>query len=175
MRKRADVGAGVAALHELSREDLVERWRKIYGVMPPKGVRRELMIRAAAWHLQAKRLGGPSAETRRLLRSAISRVESELLARDKTMKPATAPDFNGAIDDPTTMDGEGTPIITSPQRTRRRLTPGARLMREWGGRTHVVDVIEGGYVFEAKVYASLTAIAGQITGVHWSGPRFFGL
>jgi hypothetical protein len=73
------------------------------------------------------------------------------------------------------MDGKDAPIVTSPPRTRRRLTPGARLMREWGGRTHVVDVIEGGYVFEAKVYASLTAIAGKITGVHWSGPRFFGL
>ena len=53
--------------------------------------------------------------------------------------------------------------------------PGARLMREWGGRTHVVDVIQGGYVFEAKVYPSLTAIARKITGAHWSGPRFFGL
>ncbi|WP_244484574.1 DUF2924 domain-containing protein [Mesorhizobium sp. Root552] len=49
------------------------------------------------------------------------------------------------------------------------------MLRDWNGKTHVVDVIEGGYVFEAKVYPSLTAIAGKITGVHWSGPRFFGL
>ncbi|MBL8583942.1 MAG: DUF2924 domain-containing protein, partial [Rhizobiaceae bacterium] len=33
----------------------------------------------------------------------------------------------------------------------------------------------GGYVFEAKVYPSLSAIARLITGAHWSGPRFFGL
>ncbi|KQZ12255.1 hypothetical protein ASD50_12850 [Mesorhizobium sp. Root552] len=62
-----------------------------------------------------------------------------------------------------------------PPRQRRKLQPGARLLRDWNGKTHVVDVIEGGYVFEAKVYPSLTAIAGKITGVHWSGPRFFGL
>lgn len=175
MRKRVDVGAEIAALHELSREELVERWHKIYGVLPPKGVRRELMIRAAAWHLQAKRLGGPSAETRRLLRSAKAKVESEMLARDKSIKPAREPNDDGASDDPATMDGGGASIVVPPPRTRKRLTPGARLMREWGGRTHVVDVIEGGYVFEAKVYPSLTAIAGKITGVHWSGPRFFGL
>lgn len=47
-------------------------------------------------------------------------------------------------------------------------TPGARLIREWNGRTHFVDVIEGGYVFEAKVYPSLTAIAGKITGTQGS-------
>ncbi|KQZ30885.1 hypothetical protein ASD50_16780 [Mesorhizobium sp. Root552] len=58
---------------------------------------------------------------------------------------------------------------------RKLVLPGARLLRDWNGKTHVVDVIEGGYVFEAKVYPSLTAIAGKITGVHWSGPRFFGL
>lgn len=58
---------------------------------------------------------------------------------------------------------------------RQILRPGARLLREWNGRTHVVDVIEGGFVYEAKVYRSLTAIAHQITGTHWSGPRFFGL
>lgn len=39
-----------------------------------------------------------------------------------------------------------------------------------GGRTHVVDVIEIGYVFEANVYASLTAIANTIAGVHRPGP-----
>src|SRR5690606_27645348 len=62
-----------------------------------------------------------------------------------------------------------------PKRQRRKLEPGARLMRDWNGRTHVVDVVEGGFVFEAKVYPSLTAIAELITGAHWSGPRFFGL
>jgi hypothetical protein len=39
----------------------------------------------------------------------------------------------------------------------------------------VIEVIENGFVFQAKVYKSLTAIAHQITGAHWSGPRFFGL
>ena len=175
MRAKPAIAAEVAALSDLSREELVKRWRKIYGSLPPKGARRELMIRAIAWHLQAKRLGGLPAETRRLLRSAISRVEGDILARDKRTAIANGGAVNTA-DGVELVAGDDPPATVSPTpRERRRLTPGARLMREWGGRTHVVDVIEGGYVFEAKVYPSLTAIAGKITGVHWSGPRFFGL
>lgn len=56
-----------------------------------------------------------------------------------------------------------------------RLRPGARLMREWRGKTHTVIVREDGFEFAGKVYPSLTQIAHIITGAHWSGPRFFGL
>ena len=48
-------------------------------------------------------------------------------------------------------------------------------MREWNGKTHVVDVVDRGFVFDGKSYRSLSAIARRITGAHWSGPRFFGL
>lgn len=52
---------------------------------------------------------------------------------------------------------------------------GARLVREWNGVAHVVDIVEGGFRYRDKTYASLTAIAKEITGAHWSGPRFFGI
>jgi len=52
---------------------------------------------------------------------------------------------------------------------------GARLVREWNGIAHVVDIVEGGFRYKDKTYASLTAIAKEITGAHWSGPRFFGI
>lgn len=56
------------------------------------------------------------------------------------------------------------------------LTPGARLVREWNGETHVVDAGEdGSFVWKETRYASLSAVARAITGVRWSGPRFFGL
>src|SRR5271169_4655102 len=55
------------------------------------------------------------------------------------------------------------------------LKPGARLVREWGGRTHTVTVTEGGFEYAGENYPSLTKIAKKITGAHWSGPRFFGL
>jgi hypothetical protein len=56
-----------------------------------------------------------------------------------------------------------------------RLKPGGRYLREWGGVTHVVEVEDGHYLWQGKPWPSLTAIAREITGAHWSGPRFFGL
>jgi hypothetical protein len=55
------------------------------------------------------------------------------------------------------------------------LKPGARLVREWRGRTHTVTVTEDGFEYSGTNYPSLTKIARKITGAHWSGPRFFGL
>jgi Protein of unknown function (DUF2924) len=55
------------------------------------------------------------------------------------------------------------------------LKPGARLVREWHGRTHTVTVSEDGFEYSGTSYPSLTKIAKKITGAHWSGPRFFGL
>ena len=55
------------------------------------------------------------------------------------------------------------------------LKPGARLMREWRGRTHTVTVTEDGFEYGGVSYASLTKTANKITGSHLSGPHFFGL
>jgi hypothetical protein len=56
-----------------------------------------------------------------------------------------------------------------------RPKPGARLVREWRGRTHTITVTEDGFEYAGTSYPSLTKIANKITGGHWSGPRFFGL
>jgi hypothetical protein len=55
------------------------------------------------------------------------------------------------------------------------LKPGARLVREWHGRTYIVTVTDDGFEFAGTTHASLSKIAKKITGAHWSGPRFFGL
>ncbi len=55
------------------------------------------------------------------------------------------------------------------------LRSGTRLTREWHGRTHHVQVVDGAFDYRDRHYRSLTAIARQITGARWSGPRFFGL
>ena len=56
-----------------------------------------------------------------------------------------------------------------------RLKPGAKLIREWQGETHTVAVLEDGFEWQGKQWRSLSVIAREITGSHWSGPRFFGL
>ena len=57
----------------------------------------------------------------------------------------------------------------------QRIRAGARLVREWNGRTHTVTVEEEGFTYAGRNYRSLSSIARQITGARWSGPRFFGL
>jgi hypothetical protein len=60
-------------------------------------------------------------------------------------------------------------------RKGRPIKPGTRLLREWNGRIHHVEAVDGGFVWNGKVHRSLSTIARAITGAHWSGPRFFGI
>ncbi len=53
--------------------------------------------------------------------------------------------------------------------------PGSRLVREWRGETHDVLVLENTFEWNGQCWRSLSAIAREITGTQWSGPRFFGL
>ena len=62
--------------------------------------------------------------------------------------------------------------------TRNRVTSlksGAKLVREWRGVPHTVIILDEGFEWNGQRWRSLSAIAHEITGVHWSGPRFFGL
>lgn len=58
---------------------------------------------------------------------------------------------------------------------KNALRPGTRLIREWHGVVHQVDVAGEHIVWKGKRYRSLSAVATAITGSRWSGPRFFGL
>ena len=58
--------------------------------------------------------------------------------------------------------------------------PGMRLVREWGGRVHVVIIDEGAgdaqvIRWDGREWRSLSEVARAITGTRWSGPAFFGL
>jgi len=62
-----------------------------------------------------------------------------------------------------------------PVASKRELQPGARLLREWDGHTHIVEVVANGFAWQGKTYRSLTKITRLITGISCSGPKFFGL
>lgn len=55
------------------------------------------------------------------------------------------------------------------------LKPGTMLTREWKGTLHRVGVMDNGFEYKGERYASLSEIAGLITGSKWSGPVFFGI
>lgn len=155
----------IAAIEALSRDQLAVRWTKIYGQRPP-AIRRELLSHAIAWHLQSKCLGGYSPETRRRLRQAIAQVASGVGTRRVPGREIRG-EASSARDNTISVEAVSMPASMP--------SVGARLVRVWNGHTNVVDVVEGGYLFEGKVHRSLSAIARKITKAHWSGPRFFGL
>lgn len=55
------------------------------------------------------------------------------------------------------------------------LPPGTRLLREWRGICHCVDVTDDGFRWNNQTWSSLSAVARAITGTRWNGPAFFGL
>jgi hypothetical protein len=55
------------------------------------------------------------------------------------------------------------------------LKPGSKLVRQWHGQVHTVNVLDAGFEYQGERYPSLSRIARRITGAHWSGPRFFGI
>ena len=144
------VAMEVAALSDLQRGILAELWEQRFGCVPPRGCGRQLLELAAAYVIQEKALGGLNAGTRRAL--SIGR-HSDGVAPDQ---PRHRLKLRSAI-------------------SRQSIKPGTRLVREWNGRTHHVEVVEQGFVWNGKPHRSLSAIARAITGAQWSGPRFFGL
>jgi hypothetical protein len=142
-RKQASttLAADLAALEELSREELRQRWVDLYDTPCPPYISRVLMLRALAYRMQEQALGGLDRATRRRL----ERATTDLAAGC----PLTAP---------------------AP-----KIKPGTRLLREWQGVVHEVIVLERGVEYRDKTWPSLSAVAGEITGARWSGPRFFGL
>ena len=149
------------SLKKLSTADLERLWRqkaerKIRRKGPPQV--RALLVRDIAWWTQEWIYSGMDAETQALLNTAV-RQAGGALANSKN-KPA----------------GQ----IRKKRHKRPKLQTGVTLVRKWRGKTYKVKVIEDNngrkcYRFAGQQYRSLTLIAQEITGAHWSGPRFFGL
>ena len=65
--------------------------------------------------------------------------------------------------------------VQSPPVPSSTIKPGTRLLRGWHGVMHEVIVHEDGIQYRGKSWRSLSAVAREITGTRWSGPKFFGL
>ncbi len=134
------VAEQLRALEQMPLLDLRAEWRRLVGAEPPR-LSRDLLVRALAYRIQERALGGLSRASLRQLK---------------------------------VVSGDDGAAPRAPASTPS-LRPGARLVREWHGRSHVVNVTEAGFDYAGASYRSLTEIARLITGAHWSGPRFFGL
>ncbi|MBI2719075.1 MAG: DUF2924 domain-containing protein [Rhizobiales bacterium] len=155
-RNSTSIADLVNSVPALSRRDLIERWSEHYGNPPAKSISTRLLVFAVAYALQVERYGRlsrrPQKELLRLAGSAGALHESQ-------------------------PPGDSLVSARRKRSARPRATSrqGTRFVRQWNGKSHVVEVVDKGFAWQGKTYRSLSAIATSITGNRWSGPRFFGL
>ena len=87
------LSAEIASLESLSTAQLRERWKALYGTEPPPRASRDLLMRAVAYRIQERTLGGLSASTRRLL----ERIADDAAARRVVRVTPTRKLHTGAI------------------------------------------------------------------------------
>ena len=150
----------LARLPSMSRGELLDLWCGYFEQPPPKAASRSLLERAVAYAMQERQFGGLSSRTRRDLRR---------IAKSGHMTRSGQAKLSGADD----ICSTGRP--DRAKAPGELLRPGMRLVREWQGRRHIVDVRDDGFLWNDKVYRSLSSVASEITGAKWSGPRFFRL
>jgi hypothetical protein len=151
----------LAGLHHLSVADLRGRYAQLFGETTRAG-NKIWLIKRIAWRLQALAEGDLSERARR--RAAELAQDADL--RVTPPRQAATMPLPGTAQRPTRLPG---------QRNARLPPAGTILTRRYQGVLLQVRVLEQGFVYEGKVYASLSAVAKAVTGSHCSGYRFFRL
>lgn len=170
----------VTALEELpklSREQLIELWIAHMGRTPPKAASPSLLLRAVAYVIQEQQLGGLKGQELRTLLKLAQGIPGTARTRTtgvlkRYVAEGPGPAELGIQSDATAPARSST---SSKSAIGIALRPGTRLVREWQGKSHTVEVRDHGFGWNGEVYRSLSAVAQAITGARWSGNRFFRL
>ncbi len=141
-----DIAAELSRLEGLTNFELRSEWRRLHGRQPPKSLSRDLLLRGVTYKIQERAFGCLSKSILRKLSGAISDAS---------------------------LDSDPKAPCVKARRVRAKV--GTRLVREWNGQTHTVLVHADGVEWRGQRFKSLSIVAREITGAHWSGPRFFGL
>lgn len=90
-RAAESVSRDMAALPDLSLDDLKARWRQLYSAPPPARLGRTLLMRGLAHRMQERALGGLKAATLRRLDQAAKNIAAGLTlsAAPTALKPGT--------------------------------------------------------------------------------------
>ena len=139
--------ARIGALPGLSIAELRQAWAAAWGAPPPKGARRRLLMLGIAWKWQAELYGGFSQIGRAAARAARGGLPAERCT-----------------------DAERAPTVAGAAQARQPADPGLEGGAARGARSPR-PAISGA----AESWASLSAVAREITGTRRNGPAFFGL
>jgi Protein of unknown function (DUF2924) len=152
------VALELAALRQSTVAELRRRFAELFGE-PPRSSNKVWLVRRLAWRLQALAEGDLSERARR---------RAAELARDADLR-LLPPRPSRAIPRPAPPPTSARPV--DPRLPR----PGSVLTRRYKGNLLHVRVLEQGFAFEGRVFASVSAVAQAVTGSHCNGFAFFGL
>jgi len=148
MSKR--VASEIERLRKMSVAELRIEWRRVFG-SESRNRNKDFLFRRIAHRLQELAHGGLGEQTRALLEE---RLRNETIRIRRKL-----PEI---------------PVSTRP-RDPRLPEVGAVLTRDFGGKRHEVNVLKDGFEYAGARFASLSAIAREITKTRWNGFVFFGL
>ena len=125
---------------------------------------RQYLFRKIAWELQAREGGRLPEETRQYALGIAREAKlgmriAENIARLRSGAP---------------LDRSATTSVTQTHDSRLPM-PGSVIVKEYKSRSIVVTVLDEGFEWEGRKFASLSAIAKEVTGTKWNGLLFFGL
>jgi Protein of unknown function (DUF2924) len=159
--ERPPIEMEISRLENASLDELRLNWRNRWGRLAPAHISRGSLFRLTAYRIQVEAFG----DLDRNVVKALDRWDRD--SAPTTVTSSGAPGVSAAAP----RKAGRPPRAAKP--SRLVLKPGAVLTREWQGRTETVMTVEGGFAWNGKVYPSLSAVALAITGVKWSGQRFF--
>ncbi|MEJ5368048.1 MAG: DUF2924 domain-containing protein [Bryobacteraceae bacterium] len=154
----------IATLAAMNVPALREEHRKVFGKEPASS-HRQFLFRKIAWRLQADAEGWQPDGLLELARG---------IARNSPLRNRVV---TNASKRHAGLPPEQTAVATiEPDRDPRLPMPGGWIMKQYKGRSHVVQVLDDGrFAYNDRRYTSLSAIAQEITGTKWNGLLFFGL
>jgi len=146
-------------LGRMQPQELQRLYQRLFESAVPSG-NSELARRRIAWHVQAEREGRVPESARKhalaIAKEASLRIQLRRGRVDSAANKATVTGMVSGHDSRLPMAG-------------------SIIVKEHRGKTLVVHVLDRGFEYDGRRFASLSAIASDITGTKWNGFLFFGL
>ncbi len=153
----------IGDLPMMSAHQLQAVHRELFGAQHPIANCQHLR-RKIAWHLQAAKGGGLPESVRQYAIAVARGTELRVrISENASRRQAGLP-------------LEQTATTTVIQTWDARLPmPGSLIVKKYKTQTVVVKVLNEGFEYDGRRFASLSAVAGELTGTRWNGFAFFGL
>jgi len=149
----------IAALKNASLDELQYKYKELFNNGGVSSTNKTFLWRKIAYKLQEAEYGGLSDSGRSKIAELIKKYDP---INNKALRPQVV--FGGKN------------MVAIPSLRDKRLPiPGTIIHKKYKGRDIYVKVLEKGFEYNDKYYRTLTAIAEELSGAHWSGYLFFNL